>query len=96
MEGMKNIAELDSDSEISDIKKLIKVWTPHMLTPYEKITIVKSLLTSKIVDIMLSLPSTIQNSFKILKQFIRHLYIFKPPESTLKILKKTHSRVGRT
>ena len=71
---MENIAELDIDSEIYDIKKLIKIWTPHMLTPYERFTIVKSLLTSEIVHILLSLPSTKLNSFKDIEAIYQVFY----------------------
>ena len=52
-------------SKINDIKKLIRTCSCRQLTPYGKVTIVKSLLLSKITHILLSLPSP---SLEILKQ----------------------------
>ena len=60
-------------SKINDIKKLIRTWSCRQLTPYVKVTIVKSLLLSKITHILLSLPSP---SVEVLKQIDTHFLNF--------------------
>ena len=43
---------------MGEIQKLIRIWSTRNLTPYGKVTIIKSLLISKIIHMLLSLPST--------------------------------------
>ena len=50
--GMENITEFNIYSKVSDIRKLVKIWTPSKLTPQGKTNIIRSLLTSKIVLIL--------------------------------------------
>ena len=52
-----NITELNIEGKIGEIQKLICLWNARNLTPYGKIIIVKSLLISKVIHILLSLPS---------------------------------------
>ena len=74
-------------SKINDIKKLIRTWSCRQLTPYGKVTIVKSLLLSKITHILLSLPSP---SPEILKQidtlFLNFVWSNKPAKFSRSIL----------
>ena len=52
-----NINELNIETKIGEIQKLIGLWKARNLTPYGKIIIIKSLLISKNLHILLSLPS---------------------------------------
>ena len=52
-----NITELNIETKIGEIQKLIGLWKARNLTPYGKIMIIKSLLISKNLHILLSLPS---------------------------------------
>ena len=73
--------------KINDIKKLIRTWSSRSLTPYGKVTIVKSLLLSKITHILLSLPSPSVIMFKnIEKMFLDFIWNNKPAKFSKSIL----------
>ena len=82
-------------SKINDIKKLIRTWSCRQLTPYGKVTIVKSLLLSKITHILLSLPSP---SLEILKQidaiFLKFIWSNKPAKFSRSILEAEIKKGG--
>ena len=56
---MNEITEINILKNLCKIKKLIRIWQCQNLTPYRKVTIIKSLLLSKITHMLLSLPSLI-------------------------------------
>ena len=56
---MNEITEINIFKNLCEIKKLIRIWQCQNLTPYRKVTIIKSLLLSKITHMLLSLPSPI-------------------------------------
>ena len=68
------IADQNIEKKIIEIKKLINLWNARYLTPFGKITIIKSSLISKITHVLLSLPSPSAQSFdtldSIFKSFI--------------------------
>ena len=68
---LNSITEYNIDNKVKEIKKLINVWNARILTPYGKITIVKSLLISKITHILLSLPSRNQRTFDELENLFK-------------------------
>ena len=73
--------------KINDIKKLKRTWSSRSLTPYGKVTIVKSLLLSKITHILLSLPSPSVIMFKnIEKMFLDFIWNNKPVKFSKSIL----------
>ena len=47
--NLQDITEINIDNKIVEINKLIRIWTPRLLTTIGKITIIKSLLTSKFI-----------------------------------------------
>ena len=61
---MKNITQNNIYQKVGEVKKLIRVWQTRNLTPYGKITIIKSLLMSKFTHMLLSLPSPNAELFK--------------------------------
>ena len=73
--------------KINDIKKLIRTWSSRSLTPYGKVTIVKSLLLSKITHVLLSLPSPSVFMFKnIEKLFFDFIWNNKPAKFSRSII----------
>ena len=57
IEDMENITKTNIYRKMGEVKKLIRIWHARNLTPYGKITIIKSLLMSKFTHMLLSLPS---------------------------------------
>ena len=51
------ITEPNMNRKMGEIKKLIRIWSIRNFTPYGKVSIIKSLLMSKITHMLLSLPS---------------------------------------
>ena len=84
---MKEITEINIFKKVCEIKKLIRIWQCRNLTPYGKVTIIKSLLLSKITHILLSLPSP---NFFCIKEinnvFSNFLWSGKPPKWRKEIL----------
>ena len=55
--NLDKITDLNIESKIGEIQRLITLWNARNLTPYGKIIVIKSLLISKITHVLLSLPS---------------------------------------
>ena len=72
--NFNNITDLNIETKLEVIKKIIRLWNARNLTPYGKIMIIKSLLISKVTHILLSLPSPtlelMTNLEKLFKNFI--------------------------
>ena len=78
---MGDITSLNMESKINDIKKMIRLWQARKLSPYGKVTVIKSLFLSKITHLLLSLPSPNQKLFnEIDKLFSNFLWSNKPPK----------------
>ena len=85
--NLENITELNLSLKINKIKKLIRTWSTRKLTPYGKVTIVKSLLLSKITHILLSLPSPKAQTIKSIEQiFLSFIWNDKPAKFSKAIL----------
>ena len=54
---MAGIGDINYKNKIDDIKKLFKNWQYRYLTPYGKITVIKSLALSKLIHLVCVLPS---------------------------------------
>ena len=64
----KNITERNIEPKIVQIKKEISQWHRRNLTPLGKITVIKSLLISKLVHLFTALPNPPQAEVKILER----------------------------
>ena len=85
--NMNRITEINLDIKMNEICKLIKIWTPRLLTPLGNITIIKSLLTSKLTHILLSLPSPKSEKMLEIEQIFQNfLWVSKPPKFRQKIM----------
>ena len=72
---------------MKEIRSLIRVWVSRNLTPYGKVSIIKSLLMSKITHMLLSLPSPSVICLKELyNTFSNFLWCGKPPKWRKEIL----------
>ena len=84
---MNEITDLNINRKLGEIKKLTRVWQSRNLTPYGKVTIIKSLLLSKITHMLLSLPSPNFFSIKELNNtFSNFIWCGKPPKWRKEIL----------
>ena len=78
---MDTITDDNILGKLAEIKNLIHVWNSRCLNPYGKITIIESLLLSKITHILLSLPPPSQNMFSRLESiFSNFIWNSKPPK----------------
>ena len=81
IDDFNNITDININNKIREIQKLVYIWSSRNLTPYGKITIIKSLLISKITHILLSLPSPNQKTFEELENiFKRFVWNYKNPK----------------
>ena len=84
---LKDITTLNINLKMADIKTLIRIWSTRRLTPYGKVTMVKSLLLSKITHILLSLPSPDKLLLKeIDNMFLTFIWCGKPAKFSRNIL----------
>ena len=78
---MGEITRLNIEKKINDIKNLIRLWQARKLSPYGKVTVIKSLFLSKITHLLLTLPSPDQSLFNELDTlFNSFLWNNKPPK----------------
>ena len=87
--SLSTITELNLDNKILEMEKLLTIWRGRDLTLIGKITIIKTLMISKIIHILLSLPRPCEESFERIEIFFHNfLWQDKPPKfrSTLENL----------
>ena len=72
--NIENITESNIQNRIDSMTKLIQTWMGRNITPIGRVTVFKSLILSKIIHLLQSLPSpnktTIKNIEKIAHNFI--------------------------
>ena len=76
MNNLDKITDLNIESKIGEIQRLITLWNARNLTPYGKIIVLKILLISKITHVLLSLPSTSLELLSRLETIFKH-FIWK-------------------
>ena len=87
MNKLNEITDLNIQRKIGEIQQLIRIWSTRNLTPYGKVTIIKSLLISKITHMLLSLPSPSSSCINDLNDtFSKFLWCGKPPKWRKEIL----------
>ena len=92
---LEKITDLNLEQKIFDMEKLISVWRCRNLTLIGKITIIKTLLISKIIHILLSLPKPSEAYFnKIENIFFKFLWQDKPPKFKISILENSTANGG--
>ena len=84
---LENITELNLEPKILEMEKLTSIWRCRNLTLIGKITIIKTLMISKIIHILLSLPKPSEESFiRIENAFKKFLWNEKPPKFKISTL----------
>ena len=87
MDKFNDITDLNVQRKLGEIEQLIRIWSTCNLTPYGKVTIIKSLLISKITHMLLSLPSPSSSCINDLNNtFSKFLWSGKPPKWRKEIL----------
>ena len=87
MTKLNAITDLNIQRKLGEIQQLIRIWSSRNLTPYGKVTIIKSLLIPKITHMLLSLPSPSPSCFKEINDVItKFLWCGKPPKWKKEIL----------
>ena len=82
------ITDLNLEQKILEMEKMISVWRCRNLTLVGKITIIKTLMISKIIHILLSLPRPSEEYFnKTENIFLKFLWQDKPPKFKISIFK---------
>ena len=86
---LKNITDKNINKKLNEITMELNQWSKRDLTPFGKITVLKSLIISKIVHILISLPTPTPNMMtKLNKLFYNFLWGGKPDP-----VKRTTSRL---
>ena len=92
---LNTITELNLKPKLLEIKKLCKIWQLRNLSLIEKINIIKSLMFSKIVHILLFLPSPETETFDEIENiFLSFLWKGKPHKFKLTLLEKLTAEGG--
>ena len=87
VDDMGEITTLNVEKKITDIKKLIRLWQARKLSPYGKVTVIKSLFLSKITHLLLSLPSPKKTLFNEINTLFKNfLWNNKPPKFRKEII----------
>ena len=78
---LKNITEINIRKKTTDMINEINKWSKRDLTPFGKITVLKTLVVSKIVHILISLPSPSSSlTNELTKLFYSFLWNEKPDQ----------------
>ena len=98
--NLENMIKINYEEKIRDIKSLLIQWSKRILTPYGRITVVKSLAMAKINHLLLSLPNPPEKNIRELDSLffkfiwngstdkIKRVNIIKPyEEGGLKMIK---------
>jgi hypothetical protein len=68
--NMQEIVRLNYENKLFEISKLLNVWSKRNLTPFGKITVIKSMALSKITHLFSSLPDPDDNFIKELNHIL--------------------------
>ena len=88
---LKNITDLNITKKMNSMKQEMQLWSKRYLTPFGKIIVIKSLVVSKIVHILQSLPSPSENIFKELEKMF-YGFLWNNGPDKIKRLVSTQSK----
>ena len=93
--ALDKITDLNLEFKILEMEKLSSIWNSRNLTLVGKITIIKTLLISKIINILLSLPKPSEEYFiRMENVFKNFLWQDKPQKFKLSILENLIANGG--
>ena len=67
---LKDISDKNIEKKLAEMQRDINSWSKRDLTPFGRITVIKSLIISKIVHILISLPSPSKQMFKRINEML--------------------------
>ena len=70
---LNNISDINIENKLPEMQKAINSWSKRDLTPFGKVVVIRTLIISKIVHILISLPTP---SKKTMKKVNKMLYDF--------------------
>ena len=75
----KSIVDLNYSTKITEIDRLLRIWNKRFLTPFGKITVIKTLALSKLTYLFSNIPDPNTNFLKqIHSLFVKFLWNSKP------------------
>ena len=93
--NLKEMERLNFDSKISEIKNLINSWSRRLLTPVGKITVVKSIILSRLTHLFISLPNPSEKIISNLEQdLFRFVWSNKPHKIGRNIIMQNYEEGG--
>ena len=89
------IPDLNFDNKLNEIACILKKWQKRQLTPFGKITVIKTLAMSKITFLLSCLPDPTNNFIKeIEKMFFAFLWNDKPNKISKFVMMKSYDKGG--
>ena len=93
--NLNNMIELNYKEKLSQIEKELKQWSKRILTPLGRITILKTLIISKLNHLFISLPNPSDEIINTLqKQFFSFIWQSSTDRIKREILMKDYSKGG--
>ena len=94
IDKIEQITDFNIEKKTIEIQKLIYLWNSRNLTPYGKITIIKSLLISKITHVLLSLPSPNPKTLEKLEEMFKNFLWYQKAPKFRKEIMETLTTLG--
>ena len=77
--NIENIVQLNYNNKEDEIKRLLRTWSKRHLTPYGKITVIKTLVLPKLVYLFCNIPDPPDTFIQTIdKMFFEFLWDYKP------------------
>ena len=92
---LNNIIKLNYDKKLVKIKNIVKSWRRRILTPLGKITVIKTLLTSQLNHLFMSIPNPNELFIKKLNTLLfKYIWDEKPDKIKRDILYQPYDKGG--
>ena len=92
---LNNIVKLNYDKKLVKIKNIVKSWRRRILTPLGKITVIKTLLTSQLNHLFMSIPNPNELFIKKLNTLLfKYIWDEKPDKIKRDILYQPYNKGG--
>jgi hypothetical protein len=95
--NIDEIEKLNYTPKLKEIENTLQIWSKQILAPIGKITIIKSLIISKLKHLFLTIPSPKEN---IINQLVSKIYFFiwddKPDKIKREVLSQNCDMDGLT
>ena len=92
---LNNMLSLNYENAKVNILKTISTWKKRYLTPFGKITIIKTLLLSKLNHLFLTLPSPSQKFFKEINSILyKYIWNDKPDKIKRNLINQSYNNGG--